>query len=139
MASFKVNDVVRVINDISQVHSLQDGHGGWSDDMALVSVCVSVCLCMCVSMCVSVSVCLCLCECVCICVSVCLCVCVFACMCVCVCVCVHPPPRLLITSGVMWHDMNPIDWLNKFYSCYMAIVVIIINGRGLSIDTHHRN
>ena len=38
MASFKVNDVVKVINDISQVHSLQDGHGGWSDDMALVSV-----------------------------------------------------------------------------------------------------
>ena len=38
MASFKVNDVVRVVNDISQVHSLQDGHGGWSDDMALVSV-----------------------------------------------------------------------------------------------------
>ena len=31
-------------------------------------------------------------------------VCVFACVCVCVC----PPPRLLITSGVMWCDIDPI-------------------------------
>ena len=38
--------------------------------------------------------------------SVCVCVCVFACACVC------PPLRLLITGGVMWHDMNPI-WLVK--------------------------
>ena len=43
-----------------------------------------------------------------VCVFVCVCVCVFACVCVCVCVCVCPPLRLLITSGVMWHDMNPI-------------------------------
>ena len=27
-------------------------------------------------------------------------------MCVCVCVRVCPPPRLLITSGMMWCDMN---------------------------------
>ena len=33
-------------------------------------------------------------------------VCVFACMCMCV--CVYTSPRLLITSGMMWHDMNPI-------------------------------
>ena len=68
-----------------------------------------------------------------------MCVCVFACMCVCVCVCVCVglPPRLLITSGVMWHDIDPIDWLNKFYSRYMAIVAIIVNGRGLGIDTRH--
>ena len=33
-----------------------------------------------------------------------MCVCVFACVCVCVC----PSPRLLITSGVMWSDMDPI-------------------------------
>ena len=25
-----------------------------------------------------------------------------------VCVCVCPPPRLLITSGMMWHDIDPI-------------------------------
>ena len=53
-------------------------------------------------------------------------------MCVCVCVC--PPPRLLITSGMIW---TPYDWLNKFYSCYMAIVVVIVNRRGLGIDTRH--
>ena len=27
---------------------------------------------------------------------------------VCMCVSVYPPPQLLITSGVIWHDMNPI-------------------------------
>ena len=31
-------------------------------------------------------------------------VCVFVCVFVCVCVC--PPPRLLITSGVMWCDID---------------------------------
>ena len=33
---------------------------------------------------------------------VCVCVCVFACVCVCL------PLRLLITSGVMWRDIDPI-------------------------------
>ena len=28
---------------------------------------------------------------------------------VCVCVCVCPHPRLLMTSGVMWHDMELIQ------------------------------
>ena len=30
------------------------------------------------------------------------------CECVCVCLCVCPPPRLLITSGKMWRDIDPI-------------------------------
>ena len=30
------------------------------------------------------------------------------CLRVCVCVCVYPPTRLLVTSGVMWQDMDPI-------------------------------
>ena len=33
-----------------------------------------------------------------------LCGCLYACVCLCVC----PPPRLLITSGVMWRDMDLI-------------------------------
>ena len=34
---------------------------------------------------------------------------VFVCVCVCVCVCVSVlAPRLLITSGMMWHHMDPI-------------------------------
>ena len=37
-----------------------------------------------------------------VCESLCLCVCMHACMCVCVCVCL--PLRLLITSGMIWHD-----------------------------------
>ena len=35
---------------------------------------------------------------------------------------------------MMWHNMDPYDWLNKFYSCYMATVVGIVNGCGLGID-----
>ena len=29
-------DVVRILDDIAKVHSLQEDHGGWVDDMALV-------------------------------------------------------------------------------------------------------
>ena len=53
---------------------------------------------------------MCLCVCVYVCVCVGMCVCVWVCVYVCVCVC--PPLRLLITSGVMWHDMGSI-WLVK--------------------------
>ena len=55
----------------------------------------------------------------------------------CVYLCVCPPLRLLITSGMMWHDTyelhNYYDWLNKFYGFYKAAVVIIGDGRGLRI------
>ena len=51
-----------------------------------------------------------------------------ACMCVCL------PLRLFITSGVIW---TPYDWFKRFYSYCMANVVIIVNGHGLCIDTHH--
>ena len=60
-------------------------------------------------------------------------------MCACLCVCVCPPLRLLITSAMMWHNMDSYDWLNKFYSYYMMIVVGIVNWCGLGIDTHHGN
>ena len=30
-----------------------------------------------------------------------------------VCICVSPLPRLLITSGVMWHDMDPIQLVKQ--------------------------
>ena len=52
------------------------------------------------------------------------------------CVFVCPPPRLLITSGVMWHDM---DLILLVYSFYIAVVVSIISGCGFSIDVCHRN
>ena len=32
--------------------------------------------------------------------------------------------------------MDPYDWLNKFYSCYMAIVVAIVNRCGLVALIH---
>ena len=49
-----------------------------------------------------------------------------------VCGCVYPPPRLLITSDVIW---TSYDWLIKFYTCYIAAVVIIDDGRGLWVET----
>ena len=45
--------------------------------------------------------------------------------CVCVCVCVFAA-MLLITSNMMWCDMDPYDWLNKFYNVYMAEIVRIL-------------
>ena len=55
-----------------------------------------------------------------------------------VCVCVSAL-RLLITSGVMWCDIDPIRSLNKFYDFYMAVVVGISSGRDVSIYTHRGN
>ena len=34
---FHYGDVVRILDDMVQVHSLQTGHGDWNDDMALVN------------------------------------------------------------------------------------------------------
>ena len=76
------------------------------------------------------SVCLCVCVCVCVCVRVC--VCVYVCVCVCVCL----PPRLLITSDKIW---TTYDWLNKFYSFYMATAFVIGSRSGLRIDVRCGN
>ena len=58
-------------------------------------------------------------------------------MCVCLCVCVCPPPRLLITSGVMWRDVDPMRLVKQVLhvQLYMATVVAIVNGRVLGINT----
>ena len=53
-----------------------------------------------------------------------------------VCLCVCSPRRLLITSGMMWCDIDPIWYfLNKFYGYYIAAVVGIVSGHGLSTMT----
>ena len=84
----------------------------WFLRIASVRECLymHVCVCVCVCMCVCVYVCVCMCVCVCVCVCVCIFVCVCICVCVCVylCVCVCLPPRLLISSGVMWCDIYPV-------------------------------
>ena len=49
------------------------------------------------------------------------------------CVCV--PSRLLITSGVIWHDVDPIRLVKQVIQLYMATVVVIVNGRDLGIGT----
>ena len=59
-----------------------------------------------------------------------LCGCMYVRVCLCMCVCVRLPPRLLITSGVIW---IPYDWLNKFYSFYVAAVVGIVSRHGLAL------
>ena len=33
---FSAGDVIRIVDDIATVHNLQENHGGWVDDMALV-------------------------------------------------------------------------------------------------------
>ena len=49
--------------------------------------------------------------------------------------CVCPPLRLLITSGVMWHDMDSIRLIKQVLQ--LATVVVIVNGRGLGIGTRN--
>ena len=34
---------------------------------------------------------------------------------------------------------TPYDWLNKFYSCYMAAIVGIVSRCGFIIEAYHRN
>ena len=41
-----------------------------------------------------------------------------------------------MTNGVIW---TPYDWLNKFYSCYMATIIVITNGHGLGIGMCRRH
>ena len=41
------------------------------------------------------------------------------------------PPRLLITSDMIW---TPYDWLNKFYSLYIAAIVSIISRHDFTIE-----
>ena len=59
----------------------------------------------------------------------------YVCLCACVCVFVCPPPRLLITSGVMWHDMDPMRLVKQVLQLCMATVVAIVNGCVLGIGT----
>ena len=49
------------------------------------------------------------------------------------CVFVYLPPKLLITGGLMWLNMDPHDWLKRLYRFYMAAIVSIISRRGLRI------
>ena len=67
------------------------------------------------------------------------CVCVGMCALAYVCVFVYLPLRLLITSGVIWHDIIPIWLINMFYRFYMATIISIVSRRGLTIKVHHWN
>ena len=58
------------------------------------------------------------------------------CVCVSVCLSVCLPPKLVITSGVIWTSH---DWLNKFYSFYIAAVFSIVSRCDLIIEAHQPN
>ena len=78
-----------------------------------------------------------------VCVFVCVCVCVYVYVYVyvyvCVCVCVSIP-WLVITSVVIWHDMDPVLLVkNKVYSFYMAAVVEIVSDCSIKIEVRCRN
>ena len=60
-------------------------------------------------------------------------------VCLRVCLCLCPPLRLLITSGLMWCDIDPYNWLNKFYGLYVAAVVGICSEHDISIYMHRGN
>ena len=62
-------------------------------------------------------------------------VCIHACVCVSMFVCPRPYSVLIIRGMIL----TLYDWLNKFYSLYMAAVVGIVSRPGLSIEVHHRN
>ena len=49
----------------------------------------------------------------------------YACTCVCL------PPKLIINSGLI---RISYDWLNKFKSFYVAVVVSIVSRHDISID-----
>ena len=55
-----------------------------------------------------------------------------------VCVCVFASKAI---DNYIYSDVIriPYNWLNKFYSCYMASVAVIVNEHGVSIDMCHEN
>ena len=60
-------------------------------------------------------------------------------LCKCMCACVCLSLRLLITSGMMWSDMDPIWLVKQVLQLFMAAVVIIVNRCGLSMILCYRN
>ena len=54
-----------------------------------------------------------------------------------VCLCVCPPPKLLITSGVIWHDMDPIRLVKQVLQLLYGNCSSYFNEHGLGIDTRH--
>ena len=58
-------------------------------------------------------------------------------VCLCVGVCLSAP-RLPVTSDVMWHDIDHIRLVKQALQLYIAVVVGMVSGHGLSIDVHNR-
>ena len=46
---------------------------------------------------------------------------------------------LVITKGVMWHNTGPYNWLNKFYSFCMVIIMCIVSRNGIRIEAYLTN
>ena len=64
------------------------------------------------------------------------------CVCVCVCVCVCPPPRMLITSGMIWCDIGCVRLVKQVSQLFTAFNYFIwhlpfIKWLGVAILTQH--
>ena len=84
------------------------------------------------------------CVCACVCMCVCVCVCVFMCVCVslCLCVSVCPPLRPLISSGVIWCDIDRAQLVKQVLQLFPAFNYFIrhlpsIKWMGVAILTQH--
>ena len=64
---------------------------------------------------------------------------VYKCVCACVCMCVWPSSYYMLNSSTMWCDMDPYDWLDIFYTFYVAAVIDTISRFGITIEMCHRN
>ena len=47
--------------------------------------------------------------------------------------------RLWITSSMMWHDMDPIWFVEQAPKLFMAVIISIISRHGLTVEACHRN
>ena len=51
-------------------------------------------------------------------------VCMSVCLDVCVCVCVSPPPRPLITSGMIWCDIDHVQLIKQVLRLFPALITL---------------
>ena len=66
----------------------------------------------------------------------------YVCVCVCVCVCMCPPPRALITSGVIWCDIGHVrlfKQVSRLFPAFNYLIwhLLLIKWMDVAILTQH--